>query len=339
MFASRGDNMPALSSFAAAKAFMDKTKPMKSGPNKGTIPLHLGRRQPDVYSIRMETGRHEMQADWEKPQWVIRCRYHYTDIVSFYEDGAVEIDGSYDTSSTNSNQSAILECLCRVTTHSARKAVMIDRRNMYETPMNNMFRMSERGDWSLFPFTLGQSIVLLPMPNRQYIVCGHGYYAAPQRSYHDKLVGKFIRQVQSQLRALYRMSSREYSHNRKEKCFLDVFEGEHAAVDSTSADFSSAHRIIHSMIADCGWKPGEQVPSDVINQMLSEFQSGWRWGRYNPTLNTYLDRMNHWAALRFDLRDVSSNYNPQGWEVLDEKAAVALRNNIEKAQAGGFAGE
>lgn len=328
MFAAAG-NLPRFNSFADAQAYMERTTPIRTGSNKGKIPLHESRGRPDIYNIRMEMGLHPMQDRSEPSQRVIHCRYYRTDIVSFYEDGAIRVDGSYDSTSTNNNQTALLPRPFRVGSVVNRKQLFAAAVDVFESPEARIFRLN--GGYSVFPFFSNNDIVLLPMSSGKYIVCGHGYYAGQERKYHDQIAGKFIRQAQKQLLALYRMSSRDTRPDvtNIESGFHDIFKGVYREFRVTARDFERAHKAIHEIISDCGWVPGEPVPSSAIDQLMMYSQQN---SRSEPN---YLDRMAHWGALRTTLRCANSCLSTTSFEVLSEQGAVELEAAIEKAQARG----
>ena len=311
MYKSNATETPCFRNFADAINYVQNTRPVGRGPNRGTIPLAKSRRNPDVLSIYVETGRHPMQLDSEPLQHVVQCRYYSTDIVSFYEDGTIVLD-DYSSKSTRTLQNTLLPSSIVFSGNN----VMIDTHKVSPSVDSYIFR---RGSgYHMYPFT-DEPIVLLPAKAGEhggpYKVCGHGYYAGAGRRYHNALHGKFIRQALKQMRIMAAFANDPQ---------LKMFEGECSLVAGGGLDdynYTADH--LDWIIEQADWSPGCTIPVTALNLLLAPMTVR-HWVFRTRRVEHYTERMEQWAPLRCEIKSLENRTTWPNFAVLTEKQAVAF---------------
>ena len=311
MFSNRTET-PSFRSFNEAMRYVQTTKPIARGPNKGTIPLATNRRNPNTLNIYVEKDKRNMQADHEPPQYVVRCRYYQTDIVSFFEDGAIEIH-DYSSASTRHLQDSLLPFVS-----VGGDTVQLYAYNAQPSCDSHLFQ-----HWHgyIYPFA-DQPITLIPATKGsrldKYTVTGHGYFVGPGRKVCDPLIAKFLKRAQRQCRDLVEFSGDHV---------LEMFEGCDDVGTVGSDDIPYVKRHLHELIDSLGWKPGDHIPNNGINALLKPLRESSKWRGYGGMIKpweTYLDRMRQWAVLRWEVKDLTGNRSWPRHDVVTEREATRL---------------
>ena len=86
MFGIRAENVPSLNTYAEALARWENTKPWRGDRDENERPLE---------------GRNKRNMTIRKVDGGIACKLYHTDVVTYYADNTIEIDGSYASKSTN----------------------------------------------------------------------------------------------------------------------------------------------------------------------------------------------------------------------------------------------
>lgn len=325
MFSVRTDSIPTLFDYVGARKYIQDTAPIKTGGNKGVIPLRTTRRDPDTYNIRVDRDRHPLN---DELQFVVCCRYHNTDIVKFYEDGVVEID-NHCSISTAKIQSELMGW-CDFSGNGSNKELYIKARHLIETPLYAPF-CTGYGCHYRIPFG-DENMFLIPSINsngaKLYSVYGHGYYVGNQRAFHNKTAGAFIRQAQAQLRALYRMRGCNDESSREERTLADMFEGK----TQRWTRLKEAHVNLFEIINRFGWKRGDTISADAMNEILAVVPEAAYFS--SDDFRTYNDRLCHWESLRLAIRYADERaYNFSDWRIYTEEEAFKLTTDIEEVES------
>lgn len=92
-FAINTGNLHSISSYKEAEKFYEKTDPLRGHSKEAAgVPLHWDRKSGDVFYMK--------KAYDPKGRRVYQMYYHYTPCVSFFKNGDIELDASFDSRST-----------------------------------------------------------------------------------------------------------------------------------------------------------------------------------------------------------------------------------------------
>lgn len=308
MFGGNSDT-PRLTNFAEAERYMRETAPMKTGPNRGLIPLLRSRANSNTRNIyEGYPGNHPYTNETGLRN--IRCRLHSTDVVIFWEDGTIELD-SYHSMTTNEFQRSILGWdVCTVNSY---KRVNLPTHYMHNIDMCPFLKPASEHPRSRVAvlFAPMGSLYFVPAPNSTYTVHNYGVPIGITRRYYDKWVGKAVHAAQKTLRQMAMFSQTDK---------MPELEG---TAELAGGLLTARYESIRNALVAAGWAPGKQMDADALNVLLES------WGTHRP----YLERMEHLRMLRLEPRSAVS-YGDRFEDVVSLPEAEDLCIEIERLEQG-----
>ncbi|TQE99182.1 MAG: hypothetical protein FKY71_09885 [Spiribacter salinus] len=309
MFGTNMEDFPTLTDFAGAEYYLRGTKPMASGPNKGTVPLRLTRRDPDTYHIYESTGVNPYGKP--EPQRTIVCQMYNTQIVIFYEDGTIELD-NFHTSSTHGIQSELLGSYGNVSSTNGFKIFRISSDQLHSSFASPFVETTRQ--YVSIPFSPKGNFYLVQAPDGTYTPHNYGVAIGRTRRYFDPVVGKAVRAVQRTLRQMSQFAQTEF--------FPDLKGNVVMFSSMYSHHLAQNYAYLRQQLDNAGWAPGKPVTPDVMNVLLDR-----------DILAEYRKRMQHLSELRPDPRPVW----PGAFDdVLALEDAEDLCIEIEQIESGDY---
>lgn len=295
-----GDNYPALETFEDAKRYLEKTKPMQSRRNKGTIPLKTNRQDSDKFYIFEREGRHPFS---DKVQTEIVCHMHHTEIYRLFEDGTTYID-DYDSVTTH----AVLGRLTRRGVGSNYVAFSSDEL-LFPEYMSMFLPVGYNNGPLLVPFDDG---LWFQRINDKIHLLRHGYAFGPGRKNVVPKAESMIRAIHATCRA-----AADFAGVDRDKFVLGVTPKK-PRVFAIEADIAHTKRVIDSF----DWQPGDGVTASLMSHMFEQMPSGVEC--------FYKEHLAWTSSLRTELKTVhDSKYN-----FLSAKGGEELYDYLERVALG-----